>query len=82
MLGKPERKRPLGRPWCQWESIKIDFKETAWNFWRLLSLVLTMVNVNHKEVDTGDTALHFLQYDISVIGDEGKFLLMGLDCKR
>jgi len=40
-----------------------------------------MVNVNHKEVDTGDTALHFLQYDMSTIGDEGNFLLMGLDCK-
>jgi len=29
LLWKPEGKRPLGRPWCQWESIKIDFKETA-----------------------------------------------------
>jgi hypothetical protein len=29
LLGKPEGKRPLGRPSCQWESIKIDFKETA-----------------------------------------------------
>jgi len=47
-----------------------------------LSLVLTMVNVNHKEVDTGDTALHFLQYGMSTIGDEGNFLLMVLDCKR
>jgi hypothetical protein len=28
-LGKPEGKRPLGRPWCKWESIKIDLKEIA-----------------------------------------------------
>jgi hypothetical protein len=47
-----------------------------------LSLVLTIVNVYHKEVDTGDTALHFLQYGMSSIGDEGNFLLMGLHCKR
>ena len=50
-----------------------------------MSLVLTVVNVYHKEVDTGDsgdTALHFLQYGMSIIGDEGNFLLMGLDYKR
>jgi len=41
-----------------------------------------MVNVNHKEVDTGDTALHFLQYGMSTAGDEGNVLLLGLDCKR
>jgi hypothetical protein len=27
-IGKPERKRPLGRPRCKWEdSIRIDFGE-------------------------------------------------------
>jgi hypothetical protein len=41
-----------------------------------------MVNVNHKEVDTGDTALYFLQYDMSTVGDEENFLLMVLDCER
>jgi hypothetical protein len=41
-----------------------------------------MANFNHKEVDAGDTALHFLQYDMSTIRDEGNFLLMAFDCKR
>ena len=45
-------------------------------------LVLTMVNDNNKEVDTGDTDIHFLQYGMSTKGDEGYFLLMGLDCKK
>jgi hypothetical protein len=28
LVGKPERKRPLGRPWCTWEdNIKIDLQE-------------------------------------------------------
>jgi hypothetical protein len=30
-LGKPERKRPLGRPGRRWEdNIKMDFKEIGW----------------------------------------------------
>jgi hypothetical protein len=31
LVGKPERKRPLGRPWHRWvHNIKIDLKETGW----------------------------------------------------
>jgi hypothetical protein len=31
MVGKPERKRPLGRPRHWWEDlIKMDVKETGW----------------------------------------------------
>jgi hypothetical protein len=31
LLGKPEGKRPLGRPRCRWvDNIKIDLKETGW----------------------------------------------------
>ena len=27
LVGKPEGKRPLGRPWCRWENnIKIDLQ--------------------------------------------------------
>jgi hypothetical protein len=30
LVGKPEGKRPLGRPRCWWEdNIKIDFRETG-----------------------------------------------------
>jgi len=30
MMGKPEGKRPLGRPWCRWEdNIKMDLQEVG-----------------------------------------------------
>ena len=28
-MGKPEGKRPLGRPRCKWENIKIDLQEVG-----------------------------------------------------
>jgi hypothetical protein len=32
LVGKPEEKRPLGRPRCRWvDNIKIDFRETGWD---------------------------------------------------
>jgi hypothetical protein len=32
LVGKPERKRQLGRSRCRWEhNIKIDLRERAWN---------------------------------------------------
>jgi hypothetical protein len=32
LVGKPEGKRPLGRPRCRWvDNIKIDLRETGWN---------------------------------------------------
>jgi hypothetical protein len=31
LVGKPEGKRPLGRPGSTWEdNIKMDFRETGW----------------------------------------------------
>ena len=31
LVGKPEGKRPLGRPRCRWEdNIKMDVKEVGW----------------------------------------------------
>jgi hypothetical protein len=31
-VGKPEGKRPLGRPRCRWVyNIKIDLRETGWD---------------------------------------------------
>ena len=31
LMGKPERKRPLGRPWHGWEdNIKMDLQEVGW----------------------------------------------------
>jgi hypothetical protein len=32
MVGKPEAKRPLGRPKCRWvDNIKMDLREIGWN---------------------------------------------------
>jgi hypothetical protein len=32
LMGKPEGKRPLGRPKCRWvEKIKMDLREMGWN---------------------------------------------------
>jgi hypothetical protein len=31
LVGKPEGKRPLGRPRCKWlDNIKMDLRETGW----------------------------------------------------
>jgi hypothetical protein len=31
LMGKPERKRPLGRPWRRWEDwIRMDLREIGW----------------------------------------------------
>jgi hypothetical protein len=31
LVGKPEGKRPLGRPWLRWEdNIKMDLQEVGW----------------------------------------------------
>jgi hypothetical protein len=31
-VGKPEAKRPLGRPRCRWvDNIKMDLRETGWS---------------------------------------------------
>jgi len=31
LMGKPEGKRPLGRPRCRWEdNIKMDLQEVGW----------------------------------------------------
>ena len=29
LMGKPEGKRPLGRPRCRWEDIKMDLQEVG-----------------------------------------------------
>jgi hypothetical protein len=34
LVGKPEGKRPLGRPRCRWEDeIKMDLGEIGWGVW-------------------------------------------------
>jgi len=31
LMGKPERKRPFGRPRCRWkDNIKVDLQEVGW----------------------------------------------------
>jgi hypothetical protein len=37
LVGKPEGKRPLGRPRCQWEdNIKMYLQEVGWRAWARL----------------------------------------------
>jgi hypothetical protein len=56
LVGKPEGKRPLGRPRCRWlENIKLDLRKMGWdgvdwidmaqnrNQWR--ALVITVMNL-------------------------------------
>jgi hypothetical protein len=34
LVGRPEGRRPLGRPWLRWEyNIKIDLQEVGWGAW-------------------------------------------------
>jgi hypothetical protein len=34
LVGKPERKEPLGRPRCRWEvEIRMDLRELGWQVW-------------------------------------------------
>jgi hypothetical protein len=34
LVGKPEGKRPFGRPRCRWEdNIKMDLQEVGWGIW-------------------------------------------------
>jgi hypothetical protein len=34
LVGRPEGKRPLGRPRCRWEdNIKMDIQEVGWGAW-------------------------------------------------
>jgi hypothetical protein len=30
LVGKPEGKRPLGRPRCRWVDVKMDLSEMGW----------------------------------------------------
>jgi hypothetical protein len=54
MVGRPEGKRPLGRPRCRWEdSIKVDFREIGIDGSNWIRLVQDRVqwwaSVLHKE---------------------------------
>ena len=41
-MGKPEEKRPHGRPRLRWEdNIKIDLQELEWGTWLGLNLLRT-----------------------------------------
>ena len=31
LVWKPESKRPLGRPRCRWDDIKMDLREVGWD---------------------------------------------------
>jgi hypothetical protein len=40
MFGKPEGKRPLGRPWCRWEdNISMELREIRWEIFVWMHLV-------------------------------------------
>jgi hypothetical protein len=34
LVGKPEGRRPLGKPRCRWEdNVKMDLQEVGWGAW-------------------------------------------------
>jgi hypothetical protein len=34
LVGKPEGKKPLGRPWLRWEDgIRMDLRKMVWGVW-------------------------------------------------
>jgi hypothetical protein len=38
LVGRPEGRRPLGKPRCRWEdNIKMDLQEMGWGAWPALS---------------------------------------------
>jgi hypothetical protein len=40
LVGKPERKSPLGRPRCRWEdNIKMDFQQVSVGVWTRLGFL-------------------------------------------
>ena len=48
LVGKPEGKRPLGRPRCRWENnIKMDLQEIGWGAWTRLIWVRTGAGGGH-----------------------------------
>jgi hypothetical protein len=43
LVGKPEGKRPLGRPRCRWvDNIKMDLRETEWDGMDWIDLVMNL----------------------------------------
>jgi hypothetical protein len=51
LVGKPEGKRPLGRPGCNWlDNIDIYLREIKWDDMNWIGLALALVNVvvNHR----------------------------------
>jgi hypothetical protein len=37
LVGRPEAKKPLGKPMCRWEvNIKVDLQEVGWGAWTRL----------------------------------------------
>jgi hypothetical protein len=45
LVGKPEGKRPLGRPRCRWvDNIKMDVGDIGWNgmYWVLMNMVINL----------------------------------------
>jgi hypothetical protein len=49
LVGKPEGKRPLGRPRHRWEDeIRMDLREIGWGMW---------IGFNWLRIGTGDELL-------------------------
>ena len=50
LVGKPEGKRPLGRPRRRWEdNIKMDLQEVGRGLWGLDGVVNTVVNFGFQK---------------------------------
>jgi hypothetical protein len=53
-VGKPEGKRPLGRPRCRWvDNIRIDLVEVGWGDVDWIGLALVNSVLNHRVQQLG-----------------------------
>jgi hypothetical protein len=47
LVGKPEGKRPLGRPRCRWvDNIKMDLREIGWDGMEWIGLIWFRVGIS------------------------------------
>jgi len=47
LVGKPEGKRPLGRPRCRWQNVKVSLREVEWGEWTGLIWLKTGTGGGH-----------------------------------
>jgi hypothetical protein len=71
LVGKPEGKRPLGRPRCRWvDNIQMDLREIGWDGRDWIDLAQTDNQGEHQNRDT--VSWHQTQVEsVSIEGSSG-----------